>query len=767
VKRFSAFFLAFMLPVLALGEPVAVVSGEHEGYTRLVLSISPDREWELFVDQNSASLVFTSQKLEFDDSKVFARIAKTRLVSTFSEQSETAAKYTMNIGCDCEVNAFAYLEKYIVVDIVDRPETTINTPPARNFTPKSRAISKPDGNDRPPEIVSWIRPRAPYYVSSPDRVNFPLQMDGSGLAQTQKPDAPPRVSRTDRVREVPSATIQTDRELQEAVDVARNSLLQQLTLAADQGLLDLNRPSPEIVQEVAQEEFPAIFEEEEDETQILIQTVLVRDALAARGGRNLQNDRCPSPEDLDIASWGSGDDFFDELSSARQGLLGEFDEPDFAEVERLIRTYLRYGFGAEARSYLLESRQNIAQYSLLLDIAAIVDGQTVQDGGPLSQAIECGGAASLWALVGVYPAVDAGIDDKPSIVDAFAKLPPDIRRLVGPRLAAAFLDRGFEVIARRVVDILERAPLMQAEGSAPEAAQAFTALANDNSLVATDALIALATLQLTQNQRPPQNLLMDLGTGAKIWRGTQKGGELRRLEALWMAKQGREAEAIDLLVAEIERDSSNADLLRKTAEEILSALSVSEDQSYGYAEVVDTYIGFISENEDAGKLRLEIAAKLLLVGLPDFAIEILRPMLQRNELDAILIGAAANIQAYRPDTAVVLLNGVAGDAARKLRVQAYLGMGDFERALAQLNQFSVRQAAIVRPYWFNGDWEKVVKTNSFAAEIRAQYFPLGGGSSSGTDKLSLNGAIALTALQKLLIDSQARRTDMENVLLQQ
>ena len=374
--------------------------------------------------------------------------------------------------------------------------------------------------------------------------------------------------------------------------------------------------------------------------------------------------------------------------------------------------------------------------------------------------------ASLWALVGAYPAVDARIDDKPSIVDAFAKLPPDIRRLVGPRLASAFLDRGFEVIARQVVDILERAPgdhgiqqelaignLMQAEGSAPEAAQAFTALANDNSLVATDALIALATLQLTQNQRPPQNLLMDLGTGAKIWRGTQKGGELRRLEALWMAKQGREAEAIDLLVAEIERDSSNADLLRKTAEEILSALSVSEDQSYGYAEVVDTYIGFISENEDAGKLRLEIAAKLLLVGLPDFAIEILRPMLQRNELDAIIIGAAANIQAYRPDTAVVLLNGVAGDAARKLRVQAYLGMGNFERALVQLNRFSVRPAAIVKPYWFNGDWATIVKINSFAAEIRAQYFPLGGGSSSGTDKLSLNGAIALTALQKLLIDS--------------
>jgi tetratricopeptide (TPR) repeat protein len=790
MKRFAPFLFILMLPVSAFAEAVSVVSGEHDGYTRLVFAISPDREWSLVIGQGSAKLVFPAQNLEFEDDGVFTRIPKTRLVSTHSDRGEGGAVYRMTLGCDCEVGAFPYLDAYIVVDISDPPKTSIIAPPTRHFAPVLSAATLPDGNDRPPEFVSWIPPRAPYYDSSPHRVNFPAQTDGVGLTPTQTPDAPPNTSHTDVVQvapdEVTEEVREVDQELQEAVDSARNSLLHQLTVAVDQGLLDLNGPISEILQAaetvpIVEPEDPfEVFEELEDENQVLIQTAITRDALAAHGRGNQQKEHCPSPEDLDIASWGSGEDFFDELSSVRQGLLREFDEPDFFEVERLVRTYLRYGFGAEARSYLFDGGKNVAQQSLLLDLAAIVDGQTVQPDGPLSQAIGCGGVAGLWALVGTYPVVDTHIDDEPSIIEAFADLPPDIRRLVGPRLASAFLDRGVVAAARQVSDILERAPgdhgtehelvvgnLIQIEGSAPEAGQAYRVLAEDNSLVATDALIELATLGLTQDQSPPQHLLMDLGASAKIWRGTQKGGQLRRLEALWMAKQGRESAAIDLLVAEIQHDPVNADILQETAEQILSVLSVSEKLKNNFAEIVHTYIEFIPEDEEADKLRIEIAAKLLLAGLPDYAIEILDPTLQRNELDATLVAANANIQAFRPDAALLMLNGAAGDAARKLRVEAYLGMGDFEHALGQLNQFADMSAAIAMPYWFKGDWAAMIKINRFAAEVRGRFFPDSIGSAHRPGKLSLGETLSLAALQEFLADSQSRSAELENLLLQQ
>ncbi len=790
MRCFPLFLFALMLPVSVLAEPVTVVSGEHDGYTRLVFSVSPDREWNLTSGENTATLEFPAQSLEFEDDGVFARIAKTRLLSISSEQREAFAIYTMTLACDCEVTAFPYLGEYIVVDIADPSETVITPPPRRFGAPTLHAASAPDGSGRPPELVSWVLPRAPYYVSSPHNVSFPTQTDDIGLVPAQIPDAPPRSLSADVIEGESEMAPKVDQELQDAVDAARNSLLQQLTLAADQGLLDLNGPIPEILQAAEIEhkivpvkpivEPPTVFAKLEDENQVLIQTVITRDARAVRGGGNLQNDSCPTPEDLNIASWGSGDDFFEELSSARQGLLKEFDEPDFTQIQRLVRTYLRYGFGAEAKSYLLEGGQSIEQYSLLLDFAAIVDGQPIQAGGPLSQAIECDGLAGLWALVGVYPAIDTQINNEPSIVAAFAQLPPDIRRMVGPKLSSAFLDRGLEGTARQISDILERAPgdhgteqklvtgnLMQAEGSTPEAGQAYQDLVDENSATATDALIALAALRLTQDQPPPPHLLIDLDASAKIWRGTQKGGELRRVEALWLAKQGREAEAIDQLVAEIGRDPVNTEILQETAENILSALSVRKSLKRGYAAIVDTYIGFIPETEEADKLRLEIAAKLLLASLPDYALEILRPMLERRELSATLIAASANIQAFRPDAAISLLNGVEGDAAKKLRVEAYLGIGSFERALEQLEQFADISDAVAMPYWFNGDWAAVVEKSRDAAEISGRFFPIDVGSTQRPDVLLPDDALSLTALQKLLAVSQLRSAELENVLLQQ
>ena len=143
-----------------------------------------------------------------------------------------------------------------------------------------------------------------------------------------------------------------------------------------------------------------------------------------------------------------------------------------------------------------------------------------------------------------------------SIIDAFAELPPDIRRLFGPRLVSAFVGREYGALGRQVADILERAPgdhgdahdltvgnLMETEGKEAEAGEEYQALFEDNTIVATDALIELATLELDQDRPPSSHLLMDLGTAANVERGTQRGAALRRLESLWMVKSGNEAGA--------------------------------------------------------------------------------------------------------------------------------------------------------------------------------------------------------------------------------
>jgi tetratricopeptide (TPR) repeat protein len=379
------------------------------------------------------------------------------------------------------------------------------------------------------------------------------------------------------------------------------------------------------------------------------------------------------------------------------------------------------------------------------------------------------------------------IDGKSSIIEAFADLPPDIRRLLGPRLTSVFLDRGLESSARLVSDILERAPgdhgvehdlivgnLLLIEGGMPEAEEAYRSLTEDNSEMATEALVELATFKLKQDGLPPEHLLMDLGAAAKILRGTQNGGELRRLEALWLAKLGREAEAIDMLIAEIETDPANAEIFHKTAEDILSALSLSSKLENNYAEIVSSYIEFTPKSADADWLRTEIAQKLLLSGMPNYAIVVLKPSLQRSKPDAISLAAEANILANRPDVALTLLKDATGDAARMLRVEAHLRAENFAEALRQLDQLTDRSSEIVSPHWFNGDWASVARSNSAAAKIRERYLVGGSGGGSGAYNFSefMIGQgeadpITLSSIQELLVYSQSVSHELGAVLLQQ
>jgi tetratricopeptide (TPR) repeat protein len=315
---------------------------------------------------------------------------------------------------------------------------------------------------------------------------------------------------------------------------------------------------------------------------------------------------------------------------------------------------------------------------------------------------------------------------------------------------------------------------MLVEGSSSDAEETYRSLTEENSQMATEALIELATFKLRQDEPPPEHLLLELGASAKILRGTQKGGELRRLEALWLANLGREAEAIDMLIAEFEIDPANAEIFHKTAEDILSALSLSTKLENNYAEIVNSYIEYIPKSADADWLRTEIARQLLLSGMPNYAIVVLRPSLQRSKPDANSLAAEANIFANQPDVALALLKDAVGDAARMLRVEAHLRAGNFDEALGELDQLTDRSDVIVSPHWFNGDWVSAARLNSAAAKIRGRYLFNGSGGGSGAHNFSelMIGQseadpITLSSIQELLVYSQSVSHELDAVLLQQ
>ena len=60
-------------------EPIKVLGGEHEGFTRLVLHASKIGTWETEFDERMLRISFPESSLIFDLSKSFERIGQSRI----------------------------------------------------------------------------------------------------------------------------------------------------------------------------------------------------------------------------------------------------------------------------------------------------------------------------------------------------------------------------------------------------------------------------------------------------------------------------------------------------------------------------------------------------------------------------------------------------------------------------------------------------------------------------------------------------------------
>ncbi len=785
--------LAIVAPSATIAEVVRVTSGEHAGFTRLVFAVNPSVGWSLQSGNQSAKLIFPTETLTFNESAIFTRIARNRLSATRVAAGENATTFQMDLGCNCEVKAYAYLNNYIVVDIFDSDGPVANTSDEIDENSQRTAPQLWGAQERalaiaPMFSVSSAAPAAPKFYGTTQEDAFPETSFATVLNGDMEHDLAPMISTssesaTDDMHaeemdlhadanadlhddehldvhsdnsavehsmaetdmefshdDMSAKAVEIDVELAETVAMARTQLLQQLTMAAEQGLLNFDGPisfdaEEEPVEEVVETEEPVEPHPTQfpiDDRQLRVQSVYNRDGTMDEILDMLSQNTCPDEGLLNIASWGSGEDFSDEMSAARTKMLKEFDEPDLSAVSDLIHVYIRYGFGLEAETYLNDYEQ-VSDQELLLDLAKITDGRSVSETGPLGMANACDGLAGVMALVGQYPNLDSQSGDVVSIMDAFSILPIDIRRSLGPRLSLAFLGRGLLDEATNVSEIVERAPgehgdehaltaadIARDRGDIDTAEDVYESLVHADSAFAVDALIKMAEVTLEQGKPMTREVLADLGAAADIGRGTEKGSELRRLEALWLVELAGAHNALTLLAEEIHRDPLNSAKMEDTIREILLDFSASGNHEV-YAKVIDEFSHFAPDGHDGYMLRTKIGAELLTVGLPNMALEILRPDIDTENADGRLIAARANLDMSRPDQTLSLLAAWEGDNVRRLRVEAHLELGDFANALLELDAIEDRELAEIDLAWYQGNWKLAAGTDLAALKILDGY----------------------------------------------
>lgn len=813
---------------VAGAETATVRSGEHDGFTRLVIRLEPATRWVLGRGEGGYELRLQRLDVDLDASRVFDLIPRSRISEVAAPEGGSALRISVAEGN--HATAFQTPAGAIVIDVASGPppegspfeepvgdgafqsdpaaETPVAPDPEARVEAGAATSREPGAPAATPGGIAFLPNVAPRVSYSPESGPDPLLpvywKDSFGPETRAVPEVP--ASGEDPTD---AAKIGPPGHFDPRVAEAEAHLLMQLGRAASQGLIEPAQPSRraprppepahgEAVAGVAPEAGhpenppqrpdlhhagPASRGESEAGPQqsVHAETSIDRESLS-RPGRapvTAEGEPCLGSADLAISDWADERPFVIQLAEARNALVGEFDISAPDAVEKLARLYLHFGFGAEAKSVLRAFGVFPKDASILDEIATILDDSRGSEEGPFAAMTDCDSAAALWAVLAL-PRLEPGRTvNHRAVLRTFSGLPLHLRRQLGIELSNRFLAIGEADVARGVRDAIARAPgehgaavsmidaqLDLAEGDAEAAEHLLDAVVAEDGSMTPKAVILAIQSRLDRGATVEPRLLEAAAVLAFEHRKAADGPELSRVHILALATEG----SFDEAFLELDRWSRSGDkrLQAETTIELFSLLAQPE------AEPV--FLRHYFSNRDMldaaaapGALRMAISERLLDQGFTDEARRVAGPGAQETETGRLFLARAA-LADDDPAAALWQLAGMNGAAATRLRGDALGRLGRHEEAAAAYLAADVPGQAGPEA-WRAGDWAQVATLGSKAQRAAVEWFGLAAGaeerSAESLEAEAPGTSVAEGPLARgraLLDDSRAARATLEALL---
>lgn len=654
------FALWLALTGFATAAPVLVKSGEHDGFTRLVLDYRAPVAWQVGRTADGYALRIVNDAPVYDLTDTFKLIGKSRLAGIAADPA--SGVLNLAIACACYAIPFEFRPGIVVIDLRDgRP-------------PKGSSFEEP--------LVQAARPEA---QSEPGPA--PARYDWTVAALAQLRTGAPQA--TDAQPFAPQ--LDSDPALQPL----RNSLLHQLSRGAAQGVVDMAKlhPGETVAVASAHDSTPsarvALGE---------LPGVALSNGLPDHESIGAQGQACVDSARLDVASWGDDSPIFAQIATSRAGLIAEFDKPDPAVLQRAIQFQLFIGFGAEAKQVMQAFPVDLPDKPLWQSMARLVDGRPDPGSAFIGQE-SCDSAAALWAIL-AQPRLDASQHANINAAFlAFSALPIGLRRDLGPVLADRFIAIGASGAAARVRDAIMRAP----GGTGPDA----TLLTAKIEMAQGDAAAAEATLQpVITDPGPGTAAALVALVEARVAQDLPVAADLvAALEAVVQEQAGSPAATRALMLAK----AASGDMAG--AFTLLPQAPDAEPQLWRILALLGTDDAILAHAirasaAPAPKLTPDSAAKLAQrlarLGMADNALHWLQ---DESQVDPLLL---AQIQLQRHDGRAALraLTGQDSPDALPLRAQALQMLGE-DAAAAQIYAQSGDSAAEQRALGVAENWPEL------------------------------------------------------------
>jgi hypothetical protein len=419
VKFFLQLVVIFAGINAAVADPIAIRTGEHENFTRVVLFLPDDTGWR--VGRNEDGYVVRLSHTEgFDLNGFFDLIPQTRISGV--SQVEDLGELRIAVGCQCNASAFLFDENVLVVDIRDglpnriaSTELALGAPPLSTQRIGTQPLRRPEKGVVPiitdrasvnpaPILFNQVAPVARRAAASAGRVmEFEDEVAlalGEGLTGRFLSEA--LASPTDNAREF--ADMETSGfDILPGID-ARTSI---------DPISGQVSTSPEQTQE---------------------------------------GQACLPDRYFAISNWSDGRTFNAQIGDSRLAIYQEFEGIDDSAVTALAQNFVHFGFGSEAMQVLQIDQVRSQERRYISEIAKLVDGIPA-DILAFQGQVSCNASVALWALLAHENDDIDGRIAKDRILRSFKELPEHLQQVLGPRLSQIFvrlgeLDASMQILAR-------------------------------------------------------------------------------------------------------------------------------------------------------------------------------------------------------------------------------------------------------------------------------------------------------------------------------
>ena len=425
-----------VFPALPNAAPLSVLTGEHASFTRVVINVPRDTEWQLGRTAKGYVLRIPV-KDGFVLDQFYDLIPPDRIAAV--SQEPTRGEIQFELGCICHAQASIYRSDYLVIDIRDGP--------APNSSPFELPIA------------------AEEWVDGKERTVRPLPRVRSLIRDSVLPVITPRVWQVEVIDQdvkdegdltsppLPEVESDLSIEADQALEMIAQSLNASVGRALSDGFLEQANLPRNDDSESVKDPAALLASRATDFPGINATTSL--DPLAVSSAEPKQETQvgqtCLADSHFNIASWGDDRSPYAQLGQARAALVSPADQIETDGLIALARLYVFLGFGREALQVLDMDGVQSRDRMILRALAHLIDDEPVSS-ELFSGQVSCPTPVALWALLAQDTAPTDAEVDRSAVVNAYQALPKTVQTPIASRLAEALLAIGAQDAAIQVLD---------------------------------------------------------------------------------------------------------------------------------------------------------------------------------------------------------------------------------------------------------------------------------------------------------------------------